>query len=415
MKRLLLLFLLVPALSFGQKALTFQGVGHNVGTDSEFNTACGVNWTCGTGWTITGGVGIADVSSNGWYIQQAGLTTAGKIYKLTFTIVSRTNGGVKIRLGNTGDWGTTRSAVGTYTEILTSYHPAMQIASVAFQGSIDNVTVQEWTAAGRAVTFAGDVMTRQFSDEYQAVYDAFTTKPNDDIASAQDLFVRTVVASGVWAKLDVFYNYAQTTNAGGEALINWPNPGTFDATAYNAPAFVALEGFTGAATKYIDCNWSPYSNGENFTQNSASIGVYVRTDETGSYVEMGAGDAGATKRVTLDVRYTSTYYIDLNSATVSSVSNAAAPGMYIASRTAVSTGAGYKNKAAVITIANASTGLTANNLYVLAYNNNGSQQYNTLRQVSMAYAGGGMTQADINSLTNAFEVYMDSNGKGVIP
>ena len=155
MKRLLLLFLLVPALSFGQKALTFQGVGHNIVTDGEFNTACGVNWGCGTGWTITGGVGIADVSSNGWYIQQAGLTTAGKIYKLTFTIVSRTNGGVKIRLGNTGDWGTTRSAVGTYTEILTSYHPAMQIASVAFQGSIDNVTVQEWTAAGRAITYQG--------------------------------------------------------------------------------------------------------------------------------------------------------------------------------------------------------------------------------------------------------------------
>ena len=90
--------------------------------------------------------------------------------------------------------------------------------------------------------FAGVHGLGGYCPEYQAVYDAFTTKPSAALASLQDIMVRALIDCGAWALLDVFYNYAVHTNAAGEALINWKLPGTFDATAFNAPTFTALEG-----------------------------------------------------------------------------------------------------------------------------------------------------------------------------
>jgi hypothetical protein len=63
-----------------------------------------------------------------------------------------------------------------------------------------------------------------FCDEYQTVYDAFTTPPSSSVAAAQDTMVKTLVDGAVWDDLDVFQGYAQSTNSDGEALLNWKSP-----------------------------------------------------------------------------------------------------------------------------------------------------------------------------------------------
>ena len=89
-----------------------------------------------------------------------------------------------------------------------------------------------------ALSFGQTVLTSPFSEDFQEVYDAFTEKPSDALTGQMDGMVRA--CGTYWDSLDVFYLYAAHTNTNDEALINWTDPGTFNATAYSSPTFTAL-------------------------------------------------------------------------------------------------------------------------------------------------------------------------------
>lgn len=254
-----------------------------------------------------------------------------------------------------------------------------------------------------------------YGAEYQAVYDTLTTPPSEAIAAAQNTMVEALVAAGIWAKLDVFYMYAQTTNAAGEALKNWKLPGTYDATAYNAPTFTALEGFTGDNfTSYIDCNWNPSVNGVYLTQNSASIGLYSRITALENDVDAGVSDG--SEHLFLYTRLSDTNF----RAIINAVGNVQKPpsgwtGMFIATRSASNSQQVWYNGGYLGADSDASIGVPNANMFVLAYNNNGTRSGASSKQFSMFFAGSLLSSGEILNLTNYFETYMDSNGKGVIP
>lgn len=254
-----------------------------------------------------------------------------------------------------------------------------------------------------------------FGAEYQAVYDAYTTKPDDATAAIWNTYVESGVADGWWAKEDVEYVYAAHTNADGEALINWINPGTFDATAFNAPAFTANEGFIGGTNQYIDWNWNPAVNGINYVKDDASYGLYVRTDHDGNIFEMGSRNA-ANDNASIRVRRSNEIFTSINDlgSNTLEVANTDSRGMYVVSRTASNVRSVYKNKAQSSDTEN-STAIPSFNFYSLAWNNDGSAGLFSPKQLSMVYAGAGFTQTDVNNKTDAFETAMDALGKGVIP
>ncbi|KKM20199.1 hypothetical protein LCGC14_1647830 [marine sediment metagenome] len=268
-------------------------------------------------------------------------------------------------------------------------------------------------------TFAGESVTNNitvFCAEYQAVYDAYTIKPDAATAAIWNTYVRSGVADGWWAKEDVEYVYAAHTNDNGEALINWKNPGTFDAAAFNAPAFVANEGFTGnGTTQYIDCNWNPSANGVNYVLNSASMGVYIRTNVKEAKFDIGANNIGQHINATQIIARWSddNAYIRINTATPLGGGNLDSRGMYVSARTAVNVNNLYKNKVSIANSADASVGLTSSNIYTLARNDGGSALDFNAKQLSMAFAGAGMTQTDVNNKTDAFNAAMTALGTNV--
>ena len=75
------------------------------------------------------------------------LIVAGATYKCTFDVTERNSGNVRIRMGSGSIAnGTTRDAVGTYTEYIVGVAAANNINfeagySAGFDGSIDNVSV----------------------------------------------------------------------------------------------------------------------------------------------------------------------------------------------------------------------------------------------------------------------------------
>ena len=103
------------------------------------------------------------------------------------------------------------------------------------------------------------------------------TLPDGIQQIAGDLLIRELKVAGVWDKLDVFYVFA--TNNSALATLNWINPSAHRATLHSSPTFVAKKGFEGdGSSSYLSLNYNPSTNATNYTQNSASIGLYTNGD-----------------------------------------------------------------------------------------------------------------------------------------
>ena len=152
----------------------------NGGFDSDSD------WTKGTGWSIADGVASSDGSqSSSSALQAVDILTIGTTYEITFTVVSRSAGSITARLGTNGV-GTTRTATGTYRELITcaGTDDVRMTASNDFVGSIDNVSVREmpvikW-APHNLLTYSEDP-----SSSLTSTNDASWTSNNTLTATAQ--------------------------------------------------------------------------------------------------------------------------------------------------------------------------------------------------------------------------------------
>jgi len=218
----------------------------------------------------------------------------------------------------------------------------------------------------------------------------------------------------VWVKLDVVWVYASHTNGAGEALINWKLPGTYGATAYNAPTFTAYEGFLGnGTTQYIDCNWVPSVSGVNYVRNSASMIMYIRTNTAlagihGTVVNADSKDVMLLQRSAGDIVYMRT-----NDAINASGANTNGSGMYINTRTASIVTKLYRNKTAIINGTVASTGVPTHSPYCLAYNDDDVAAGFRADQVSLYSFGGAMDQTSVNNFCDPFNQAMTALGTNV--
>jgi hypothetical protein len=118
------------------------------------------------------------------------------------------------------------------------------------------------------------VVGESFDADYQAILNRATTLgyalPSDAVKLKQNTLLINMKADGVWAKLDVFYVFAQDGGADFGTL-NWKNTNANQSTLFNAPTFVSNQGFTGNGTSsYIDTNYNPATQGVNYTLNNAS-------------------------------------------------------------------------------------------------------------------------------------------------
>lgn len=112
-------------------------------TNGGFDTNS--DWSTGTGWSISAGVLVAS-NSNGWAYQNKDIIEEGKFYQVTYTISNYSQGGVAVRL-RVGPNGSSRSANGTYTEILQAGSDELyEVRFASFNNAtlnIDNVSVKE--------------------------------------------------------------------------------------------------------------------------------------------------------------------------------------------------------------------------------------------------------------------------------
>ena len=250
-----------------------------------------------------------------------------------------------------------------------------------------------------------------YNSDFQAVHDAFTTKPSSTYAGYWNTMVEEI--GTYWDSLDVFYFYAVHTNTAGEALLNWKLPGTYNATAYNTPTFTAYEGFTGnGTTQYIDCNWNPAANGVNYVQNSASMIIYVRTNVAAAGWHGTIGNAD-NKNCGIRNQAGTGAWIVTNDNTYVNVALANSSGMFINTRTAAAVNKLYRNSTAIINATSASTGVPTHNPYCLACNDDNVAGGFRADQVACYGFGAGMSQATVTKVSDAINKCLTSMGKNV--
>jgi hypothetical protein len=117
---------------------SFPVVGSNLAVNSAFDTD--TDWTKGTGWTI--GFGVATHAAGSVANITQAVATIGNYYLITWT-VSGSAAGTTLALAG-GSQSPTQSTNGTFSAILkaTTANAGIQ-ASATFNGSVDNVLIQE--------------------------------------------------------------------------------------------------------------------------------------------------------------------------------------------------------------------------------------------------------------------------------
>ena len=101
-------------------------------------------WNKNSNWSISGNTANCDGTSNGDINQGTTLATTGKSYRITFDIVSISQGEFFFKFGGVN--GTFRNSIGTYTETIQAINSnriSLDSLNNAI-GSIDNVSVKEY-------------------------------------------------------------------------------------------------------------------------------------------------------------------------------------------------------------------------------------------------------------------------------
>jgi hypothetical protein len=197
-----------------------------------------------------------------------------------------------------------------------------------------------------------------YCDEARMLFAAFTAAPTPQRRLLCDQLIRRLKRQDIWSKLDCLYIFAAADSQA--ALINWKNPGTFNAALVNAPSFTADRGFTGnGTTSYVNSTFTPSTAGGLYTQNSSHVSARSLTSAAAADSQrlVGVGNS-ATVAVQLRPRGASDLYgLQMQQAAINAVANADSSGHFVGNRSASNAIQHYRNGASLGTGTNASTGL----------------------------------------------------------
>lgn len=257
--------------------------------------------------------------------------------------------------------------------------------------------------------YNGSLISPVYDDDSVLYFRQLSPSPSFAYMRAVDLFIKTLKADGNWDKLDRLWIHGAEFQQ--HATVSVKNPLTAHISEINSPTWTANEGYTGdGSSKYLDTNFNPLTQSENFEQNNASFGVFCRTNSDAVTVEMGAGDS-ATKYADVVLRNSNQIYSNLNDNTITTASNTSSVGFFVIERTNSTTVKVFKNGSEINSSSSASTGIPNFNFFILARNDDNSPAYLSTKQIALSFVGSGTI--DQLSLFSAIQSLSTSLGFNV--
>jgi hypothetical protein len=247
-----------------------------------------------------------------------------------------------------------------------------------------------------------------FTAQYKAILDRATalgyTLPSAGQQVKQNNLLKALIAAGIWAKLDVFYVYAN--DAGADfATLNWKAPALHQSTLVNSPTFGSNLGFLGnGSTSNINTNYNPATDAINFLLNSNHVMCYnLVNNSSGTSIGGNLGPnieiAGLNSANRLSVFNNTTFGDNIT------IGANEQNGIYINTRQVSTSSIFYKNGAAINTSARASESIPNAQIRVLSRSN--STFYSNARAAA-ASAGGGFNATEALNYSNSLTDYINS-------
>lgn len=250
-----------------------------------------------------------------------------------------------------------------------------------------------------------------YSAEAQAIFAAFSTDPGDTRKQLIDDTIAALKTAGIWDSLDYLHVYA--AHEAQAAVINWKNPGTFNATPVSSPTFTTDRGYTGnGSSSYLNTGYNP-STAANLALNSALFGIWHLTNAASNSKVSGARASSSSNILQMFARSaTDSYRFSVNqNSTDASGSVTTSVGLTALRRSASNAISVWKNGVSATTGTTASSARPNLNIFVGALNDNGSATAFDDRQIAASFAGAALDNTKMAALyTDCLLPYMQAVG-----
>ncbi len=244
--------------------------------------------------------------------------------------------------------------------------------------------------------------------ETSALVSRMTNKPGPALLSGIDQMIRNLKSDGLWDKLDCLWIFAMDT--ADQAVLNWKSH-RFDCTEVNSPIFTAGKGFKSAgAGSYLNTNFNPANDGENYQLNSASIGIFSHTDLAVAHVDIGAANATNFANIWLYSGGNSYTYVNQTSSSPAGFSSADTEGCYIAVRDSATKISFYKDGNREVEQNVNSGQIPSWPVFICCLNNSGTASYFGNREYGAAFLGGGLTTGEVSLLSGRLREFIIIEG-----
>jgi hypothetical protein len=241
--------------------------------------------------------------------------------------------------------------------------------------------------------------------EYMAVYNMFATKPSQPIATLQAEMLYAIGQAGAWSILDWFVCLAGESEP--ESRLDWKSLIKTVDDVGTGNAWTALSGIKGNGSGYLDSNFIPSTDGAHIGLDDACYGFYTNLDIAGADQMELTGRTGTTDGVAMYSRFTDgKSYVKIHtSGAYLNTAVATRKGCYIANRVVVDNTQLWKDNIKIIDTGQSSNVNPPNASIKLLASPTGASR--SLNQISFAFAGKGLSEAQIAAITTALQTYMD--------
>lgn len=280
-------------------------------------------------------------------------------------------------------------------------------AGVFFGGSVEKIaTGRDFLDLPRYLQIRNRLLA---SPETSALIARFTTPPTAARTALIDSLIRSLKTAGLWTKLDAFYILAAETAQAAQR--NWIAD-AYNLTPVSSPTFTTDRGYTGnASTAHLTTGLNPTTSGGKYTQNSATLGSWSRTDNNANYCDIGA-DSGVIGSIR--PRVTNLLSASTN-ATASLPAIATSIGLSAWSRTGASVAEVYKNGASLLADTTTSLGLPNASFVLLARGTTTTPDQFSGNEIAAAFIGQGLNDAEHASMFTAVNTYLVAVGASSLP
>jgi len=257
----------------------------------------------------------------------------------------------------------------------------------------------------RVYGIGGTILVESTSPEAAAVIAAMSPAPSAPRQAAIEALVDTLIANGIWTKLDrlwVLAAHNDGSSGGTNGRINWIAPGTDNLGVSGTPTWTENEGYTGGSGHLTSAtNLSAMTN---FVEGSATVFAWVLSGSDATPVIGTNTSSNVFLRPSAGAEFGSR----VNSTGTLNATNTTVPGLFSSVRKASGAGTAveaYINGVSVVTDNRDSAAVAAEPITILR-----ALSTNTTNQVSVGGLGSQLSDAENTNLETALETYLTAVG-----